>query len=101
VKEDSTAVKINVVKNTPRELELEIEGEGHTLCNPLREILFEDEHLTFAGYSVPHPLTRTAHFIVRTDGKAKAMAVFAVAAKKLIERTDELRAEFQKALQAA
>jgi len=94
-------MKISVVKNTPRELELTIEGEGHTLCNPLREILFEDEHLTFAGYSVPHPLTHTAHFLIRTDGKVKAMAVFATAAKKLIERTDELRAEFQKALQAA
>ena len=67
----------------------------------LREILFEDDHLTFAGYSVPHPLTRSAQFIVRTDGKAKAINVFRKAAKKLINRTEELRSEFQKALKAA
>ncbi|MFW9985174.1 MAG: DNA-directed RNA polymerase subunit L [Candidatus Odinarchaeota archaeon] len=94
-------MNINIIKNTSRELELEIEGEGHTLCNPLREILFEDTHLTFAGYSVPHPLTRSARFIVRTDGKVKAINSFKKAAQKLIERTEELRLEFQKALKAA
>jgi DNA-directed RNA polymerase subunit L len=94
-------MNINIIKNTPRELELEIEGEGHTLCNPLREILFEDAHLTFAGYSVPHPLTRSAQFIVRTDGKVKAINSFKKAAQKLIERTEELRTEFKKALKAA
>ena len=95
------SMNIKIVKNTARELELEIEGEGHTLCNPLREILFEDKHLTFAGYSVPHPLTRSARFIIRTDGKTKAINVFKKAAQKLIERTETLRSEFRKALKAA
>ncbi len=94
-------MNIKIIKNTARELELEIIGEGHTLCNPLREILFEDKHLTFAGYSVPHPLERSAHFIVRTDGKAKAINVFKQAAQKLIDRTEALRSEFRKALKAA
>lgn len=94
-------MNIKVLKNTARELELEIVGEGHTLCNPLREILFEDKHLTFAGYSVPHPLERSAQFIIRTDGKVKAINVFKTAAKKLIEQTEELRSEFHKALKAA
>lgn len=94
-------MKINIKKNTTRELELVIEGEGHTLCNPLREILFEDKHLTFAGYSVPHPLEHTAHFIVRTDGKVKPLTVFVQAAQKLIERTEDLRVAFQKAMKAA
>jgi DNA-directed RNA polymerase subunit L len=93
-------MNIKIIKNTARELELEIIGEGHTLCNPLREILFEDKHLTFAGYSVPHPLTRSAQFIVRTDGKAKAINVFKHAAQKLIDRSEELRVEFKKALKA-
>jgi DNA-directed RNA polymerase subunit L len=92
-------MKIKIIKNTSRELEMEIEGEGHTLCNPLREILFENEHLSFAGYSVPHPLTQKAQFLIRTDGKAKALNVFIQAAKKLIARTEKLRTEFQKALQ--
>lgn len=93
-------MNIKIIKNTTRELELEIEGEGHTLCNPLREILFEDKHLTFAGYSVPHPLTRSAQFIIRTDGKMKAINVFKNAAQKLIGRTETLRTEFRKALKA-
>ncbi|MFX1319545.1 MAG: RpoL/Rpb11 RNA polymerase subunit family protein [Promethearchaeota archaeon] len=93
-------MNIHIVKNTARELELDIEGEGHTLCNPLREILFEDKHLTFAGYSVPHPLERSAKFIVRTDGKVKAITVFKNAAQKLIDRSEEIRTEFKKALKA-
>ncbi|MFW9830708.1 MAG: RpoL/Rpb11 RNA polymerase subunit family protein [Candidatus Thorarchaeota archaeon] len=94
-------MNLKILKNTARELELEIEGEGHTLCNPLREILFEDKHLTFAGYSVPHPLTRSARFIIRTDGKMNAINVFKNAAQKLIERTESLRTEFKRALKAA
>jgi len=94
------AMNITIIKNTPKELELDIEGEGHTLCNPLREILFEDKHLTFAGYSVPHPLERSAKFIVRTDGKVKAINVFKQAAQRLVDQTEELRSEFQKALKA-
>ena len=93
-------MKIIIVKNTSRELELEIEGEGHTLLNPLREILFENEHLTFAGYSVPHPLDPKAHFIVRTNGKIKALSLFKRATKTLIDRNNELRTEFHKALKA-
>jgi DNA-directed RNA polymerase subunit L len=94
------AMNIHIVKNTAKELEVDIKGEGHTLCNPLREILFEDKHLTFAGYSVPHPLERSAKFIVRTDGKVKAITVFKSAAQKLIDRTEEFRTEFKKALKA-
>jgi len=95
------AMRITIMKNTARELELEIEGEGHTLCNPLREILFENGNVTFAGYSVPHPLERKAHFIVRTNGKSKPLKVLIEAAQKLIKQTEELREEFRKALQAA
>jgi DNA-directed RNA polymerase subunit L len=94
-------MKLNIIKNTTRELELQIEGEGHTLCNPLREILFEDERLAFAGYSVPHPLEKTAQFVVRTNGRVKALTVFKRAAQKLIDRTEELRSIIQKALKDA
>ncbi len=93
-------MKAIIAKNTTRELELELQDAGHTLCNPLREILFENKHLTFAGYSLPHPLIRRATFIVRTDGKAKPIKVFVEAAQKLIERIEELRTAFRKGMEA-
>jgi DNA-directed RNA polymerase subunit L len=93
-------MKAIITKNTTRELELELHDIGHTMCNPLREILFENKHLTFAGYSLPHPLVRKATFIIRTDGKMKPIKVFVEAAQKLITRVEELRTAFRKGMEA-
>ncbi len=93
-------MKVIITKNTTRVLELELQDTGHTICNPLREILFENKHLAFAGYSLPHPLIRTATFIIRTDGKAKPIKVFVGAAQKLIKRVEELRTAFRKGMEA-
>ncbi|MFX1474538.1 MAG: RpoL/Rpb11 RNA polymerase subunit family protein [Promethearchaeota archaeon] len=93
-------MKAIITKNTTRELELELHDAGHTICNPIREILFENKHLTFAGYSLPHPLIRKATFIIRTDGKEKPIKVFVGAAQTLIKRLEELRTAFRKGMEA-
>lgn len=93
-------MKAVITKNTTKELELELHDAGHTICNPLREILFENKHLTFAGYSLPHPLIRKATFLVRTDGKAKPLKVFIDAAQNLIKLVEELRVAFRKGMEA-
>jgi DNA-directed RNA polymerase subunit L len=85
-----------VLKRTPNELKLEIEGVGHTLCNLLQKFL-EEENVDMAGYDVPHPMTSKAIIYVRAKGNAKPEEIL----KHAVARTRELNKEFGKELQKA
>ena len=54
--EEEATLQLKVLKKAANELKIEIQGEGHTLCNLLESVLLEDEDIEFAGYDVPHPL---------------------------------------------
>lgn len=75
-------MKLKVLKETPNELKIEIEGAGHTLCNVLQKILSEDENVDLAGYDVPHPLASNPVIYVRTKGKTKPEEALLNAIKK-------------------
>jgi DNA-directed RNA polymerase subunit L len=65
-------MKVKVLRRSKKELEIEIEGEGHTLCNVLQEALISDRRVDFAGYDIPHPLTPVPRIYVRTTGKTRS-----------------------------
>jgi DNA-directed RNA polymerase subunit L len=91
-------MKINVLKESPSELKIEIEGENHTYCNALQKVLLEDDSVEMAGYNLPHPLTSSPIVYVRTRGNRKPAAALKDAAKKLGDRSKEFRKTFEKAL---
>lgn len=43
-------------------------GEDHTLGNSLRFMLNKNPHVSFAGYSVPHPADELVNVRVQTTG---------------------------------
>jgi DNA-directed RNA polymerase subunit L len=92
-------MKVKVLQRNKKELEIEIEGEGHTLCNVLQEALISDERVDFAGYDIPHPLTPVPRIYVRTAGKTRSSPE-----KVLEDAIGEVRKQteaFQKALAKA
>lgn len=89
-------MKLKVLKNEPKELRLEVEGEGHTFCNVVQEALLEEKAVEFAGYSIPHPLVSHPNIYVRTKGRTTATRVFERALKKLEKRIVEFKKEFNK-----
>ncbi len=91
-------MKIKVLKRTSNELKIEVEGEGHTLCNVIQKALLEDDTIEMAGYDVPHPLVDSAIVYVRTKGKGKPEAALREAKKKILGRNKEFRKSFKKAL---
>ena len=93
-------MKIKVLKRTSNELKIEVEGEGHTLCNVLQKALLEDDTIEMAGYDVPHPLFDSATVYVRTKGKRRPEAALKEATKKILDRNKEFRKSFKKALKA-
>ena len=91
-------MKIKVLKRTSNELKIEVEGEGHTLCNVLQKALLEDDTIEMAGYDVPHPLVDSAVVYVHTKEKRKPEAAVKEAAKKILSQSKEFRKSFKKAL---
>lgn len=91
-------MQVKVLERKENEIVLEIEGEGHTLCNLLESVLLEDENVDFAGYTIPHPLIGKPILRVRTKGNKSPKEALIEAFKKIIERGRELREEFERAL---
>ncbi len=92
-------MQVKVLKKTGNELRIEIEGEGHTLCNLLEKVLLEDESIEIAGYNVPHPLTSRSIVYIRTKGRRNPETALRDAAKKILQTEKDFRANFQKALE--
>lgn len=90
-------MKVNVLKKTRNELKIEIEGEGHTFCNALQQVLLEDRSVEFAGYDLTHPLVGQSVIYIRVKGTRKPERVLINAAKKLGVKTAEAREAFEKA----
>lgn len=90
-------MKVNVLKKTPNEIKIEIEGAGHTLCNLLQKKLLEEEHVDLAGYDIPHPMASNPVIYVRTKGKVKPELIL----RNAIEKTREMNKEFGKELTRA
>jgi DNA-directed RNA polymerase subunit L len=90
-------MKVNVLKKTSRELRIEIEGAGHTVCNLLQKKILDEKSVEQAGYDIPHPLTPNAIIYVRTRGTAKPEQVL----RDALENAREMNKEFSKELARA
>ena len=93
-------MKVQLLKKTSNELEIEIEGEGHSLCNVLQKFLNEDDTVDMAGYTIPHPLLSHAIVYVRTKEGRKPEAAIKDAVKKIRAQNKEFRGRFEKALKS-
>lgn len=91
-------MKIKILEINDKELEFELEGEGHTLCNLLRKVLLEDEDVTFAGYRIEHPLISKPRMYIRTNGKKDPLDAAIEAAKKIKEMAEGFREAFLRSL---
>ena len=91
-------MKVKVLERTSNELKIEVEGEGHTLCNVLQKSLLEDDTIDMAGYDVPHPLVNSAIVYVRTKGRKKPVTAIREARKKILSQNREFTKSFKRAL---
>ncbi len=95
-------MNVKILKRTPDEIRLEIEGEGHTFCNVLQKALLEDETVETASYDIPHPLVSNPIVYVKMKEKRKPEkrpeTALKDAAEKIKNQTKEFRVSFEKAL---
>lgn len=62
-------MKVTATNQGEYNLEVVIEGEGHTLLNLLRDTLLDDDKVLFASYVIDHPMKLAARLALKTDGK--------------------------------
>ena len=84
-------MEINVLEDKKKRFVFEVKGEGHTLCNALRNELWADKSVTVSAYNIAHPLVGIPKFIVETDGKDPKRSV-----KDAITRLKKQNAELAK-----
>jgi DNA-directed RNA polymerase subunit L len=88
-------VDIEIVEEDKNKIQFKVKGETHTILNLIRNELFNDDSVEFAGYRIEHPLTGIAIFTVATSKGSPKTAI-----KKAIERLQKklsgLEAEFKK-----
>ena len=78
---------INVIESKKNKLIFELKGGSHTLCNLLKNELWNDSHIKIATYSIRHPLVSQPKFIIETDGEDPKKALTAAAQR--LEKTNE------------
>lgn len=74
-------MEISILKEEKDELEFEIIGEDHTLCNWLRKRLWDQKGIEYAAYSIKHPQIANPIFLVKGP-KPKKLVLDTIAAMK-------------------
>ena len=87
-------MKINVLNEDNNSISLEIEGEGHTLCNLLRNKLWELD-IVSCGYNLKHPLISSPVLNIESS-KGKPRKVLSSCIDELKKDIKALRTEFKK-----
>jgi len=81
---------IIVKKDIKTELEIEVPGESHSICNILRKYLMEDEDVKYSVYCIDHPLIGNPIITIKNTKKSPKKSLLA-AVNKLKDRTDEFK----------
>lgn len=92
--------KVRIVKVDESSLELELEGEDHTLCNALCKELFNDKHVVFAAYHIDHPLVGKPRIYVQTDGSKAPIQAVIEAAERVRDNALKFKELFLSALKS-
>ncbi|OVE75002.1 DNA-directed RNA polymerase subunit L [archaeon D22] len=87
-------MEMNILEESKGKLMFELVGENHTLCNALREELFNDKDVEVASYNIKHPLTSSPRFIIEAKDPKKSIKE---ALKRLKATNDEFVKAFAKA----
>jgi DNA-directed RNA polymerase subunit L len=58
-------MKLEKIKKTSKELELEITGENETMLNPITEKLLQNDDVDYASYIADHPESNKRRLYIR------------------------------------
>eukprot|EP00798_Chlamydomonas_sp_ICE-L_P015976 gene15976-22106_t len=75
-----------------------VEDEDHTLANSLRFFLNKNPHVSFCGYSMPHPSEELVNVRIQTTGEVTATQALRTSCDDLRDVCGHMRSTFKDAL---
>jgi DNA-directed RNA polymerase subunit L len=86
-------VNLKILKKSADVVDIEFEGESHTLLNLLRAELLTNENVVMATYDAKFPTMTNPifHLKIKNEDPLDAMRA---AASKIVERCSEFKAKF-------
>lgn len=78
-----------------------LEHEDHTLVNALRFFLNKNPHVSFCGYSIPHPSEPITNIRVQTTGLITPQEALQQACRSLKEVCGHMKATFKAEMAAS
>ncbi|MDD1763835.1 MAG: DNA-directed RNA polymerase subunit L [Methanobacteriaceae archaeon] len=79
---------MKIIKDEKKELEIEITGESHSLCNAIRTVLMEDKNVESAAYVIDHPIIGEPRLYIKAKNPRQSLKK---AAKTLQSRCGEFK----------
>ncbi|MBN1502066.1 DNA-directed RNA polymerase subunit L [Candidatus Woesearchaeota archaeon] len=89
-------MEITILEDKKNRLVFEIKDENHTLCNLLREELWNDKSVKVSAYNISHPLVMIPKFIIETDSKKNPKAALKAAIKRIKDKNADLKKQAKK-----
>ena len=90
-------MEIKVLKEDKNRIELEIVGEDHTLCNSIRDELWNQDSVEISAYNIKHPLISNPVMLVEVS-KGDPKTALNSAVSSLKKQIKELKDIFSKKL---
>lgn len=85
---------MKIIKDEKKELEIEITGESHSLCNALRTVLMEDKNVESAAYVIDHPIIGQPKLYIKAKNPRQSL-------KKAAKTLQKRCGEFNKLVESA
>ena len=89
-------MEIEILEEEKTRLKFKIKNETFTLTNLLKNELFNDSAVQFAGFTVEHPLKNEAIFVVSTARKDPKKTI-----KDAVERLEKKLKDFKSSVKSA
>lgn len=88
-------MEIKVLEQEKNKLKIEIIGETHTLCNAIRNELWENKSVEIAGYHLEHPMVSSPVLVIETE-KEDPKKILLSATSSFKKKISELRKQVDK-----
>ena len=89
-------MEIKILDDKKNKLVVEVNGADHTLCNSIKQELYNDKHVKIATYSIRHPQISVPQMIVETDGEVSPKNALINAVQRLHKINEKFKKEFIK-----
>ncbi|MDP7116246.1 MAG: DNA-directed RNA polymerase subunit L [Candidatus Woesearchaeota archaeon] len=84
-------MELNVLLEKKNKLIVQIKGGDNTICNALRQELWNDSHVKNAGYTIRHPLVGIPRLIVETGQGSDPKKALLAAAQRIKKTNEQIR----------